>query len=63
MTPEEVSKKLFYIEGFVRTLSDYKLLLKLDEIILRTDISEAEKMWQVNQLIAETIKAVQEGKK
>ena len=63
MTPEteEESKKLFNIEGFFRTLSNYKAVLKLDEMILRDDISDAEKMAQVNQLVAETVKAVQEG--
>lgn len=63
MTPEteEESKKLFNIEGFFRTRSNYKAVLKLDEMILRDDTSDAEKMAQVNQLIAETVKAVQKG--
>ena len=63
MTPdtEEESKKLFNIEGFFRTRRNYKAVLKLDEMILRDDISDAEKMAQVNQLVAETVKAVQEG--
>lgn len=63
MTPEteEESKKLFNIEGFFRTRSSYMAVLKLDEMILRDDISDAEKMAQVNQLVAETVKAVQEG--
>lgn len=62
MTPEteEGGKKLFNIEGFLRTRSNYKTVLKLDEIILRDDISDAEKIAKVNQLIAETVKAVQE---
>lgn len=55
------SEILFNIEGFFRTRSNYKAVLKLDEIILRNDINDDEKMMQVNQLIAETVKAVQEG--
>lgn len=62
MTPEteEESRSLFNIEGFFRTRSNYTSVLKLDELILR-DISDAEKMVQVNQLIADAVKAVQEG--
>lgn len=58
---DEENKRLFNIEGFFRIRSDHKAVLKLDEMILRNDISDAEKMTQVNQFIAETIKAVQEG--
>jgi len=63
MTPEgkEGMGKLFNIEGFFRTRSNYEATLKLDEMILRDDISDVEKIAHVNQLIAETVKAVQEG--
>lgn len=57
---EEESEKFFNIEGFFRTRSDYKAVLKLDEIILRADISDAERMALVNQLIAETVEAAQD---
>lgn len=58
---DEEHKKMVSIEGFFRTRSNYKAVLKLDEMILQDDISDAEKMTQVNQFISETVKAVTEG--
>jgi len=50
---------LFGIEGFFRTRSSYKQVLRLDEIILRDDIDDDKKMALVNELIEETLKTVQ----
>jgi hypothetical protein len=54
---EDEKKTLFNIECFFRTLSNYNMVLKLDEIILGIDDSNAEKMARVNKLIEESVEA------
>ncbi len=63
MTPNAptASRQLFSIEGFLRTRSDHKAVLELDEIILRSDIDVNQKMELVNTLISRTVETVQEG--
>lgn len=47
---------IFAIEGFFRAKTTYQDILALDELILRTDISESDQAALIEQMIEEKVK-------
>jgi len=58
---EKENRILFNIESFLRTHSNYEVILKLDKVILISNLSDDEKVKLVCQLISEAVSAFQKS--